>query len=303
MKSKTREDLTPLAVHVWGQMVQQFTGTAVGTPIPGEIELAGQCHVSRTTVRKILARMEREGLVQWMDGRRVLARKVLPADTPPTAPKPVSREQQVARYVLHKIARNELQPGQSLSEKGIATELGVSTGPVREAMLSLAPLGLIQKRARRQWEVAALDARQWEEVMELRTLIEEYCLDKVLASGGVKRHRSFLEQQRARMRRLLQTRTIDFGEFLDLDLDFHRWLINSCDNRVLIERNRFIYVIIEFQMRNSGYGEDRARLGAGQHVALIEALLAGEADRARSVLKEHLGAALTTLRSLAQTKA
>jgi DNA-binding GntR family transcriptional regulator len=284
-------------------MTQHLDGMSAGKPVPGEVELAAECHVSRTIVRKVLERMEAKGLVRWADGRRVLARRVLPADAPPQAPEPLSREQQVARFVLEKIARNELQPGQSLSEKGIATELGVSTGPVREAMLTLAPLGLIRKRARRQWEVAALNGRQWEDLMELRALIEGYCLDKLLVGGVVKRHRSFLEQQRVRMRRLVQAPTIDFGEFLDLDLTFHRWLISSSDNQVLIERNRFIYVVIEFQMRNSGYGEDRARLGARQHVELIEALLAGESERARAVLKAHLEAALTTLRSLAQARA
>lgn len=303
MKRNQSESLSPLAVHTWSQVTRHLDGLQAGNPVPGEVDLATECHVSRTTVRKVLERMEAKGLVRWADGRRVLARRVLPADAPPQVSEPLSREQQVARFVLEKIARNELQPGQSLSEKGIATELGVSTGPVREAMLTLAPLGVIRKRARRQWEVAALDARQWEELMELRTLIEGFCLEKLLVGAGAKRHRGFLEQQRTRMRRLLQAPSIDFGEFLNLDLAFHRWLINSCDNQVLIERHRFIYVIIEFQMRNRSYSEDRAHLGAGQHVELIEALLAGESDRARTVLRAHLDAALTTLRSLAQARA
>jgi DNA-binding GntR family transcriptional regulator len=140
---------------------------SAGKPAPGEGEIAAECHVSRTTVRKVLERMEAERLVRWEDGRRVLARRVLPADAPPQAPEPVLREQQVAWFVLGKIARNELQPGQSLSEKGIATELGVSTGQVREAMLTLAPLGLIRKRVRRQWEVAVLNGCQWGDLMEL----------------------------------------------------------------------------------------------------------------------------------------
>jgi DNA-binding GntR family transcriptional regulator len=189
-------------------MARHLDGLAAGKPVPGEVDLAADCHVSRTTVRKVLGRMEAKGLVRWADGRRVLARRVLPADAPPPAPEPVSREQQVARFVLEKIARNELQPGQSLSEKGIATELGVSTGPVREAMLTLAPLGLIRKRARRQWEVAALDVRQWEELMELRTLIEGYCLDKLLAGGSIGRHRAFLQQQRTKMRQILEAPAI-----------------------------------------------------------------------------------------------
>jgi DNA-binding GntR family transcriptional regulator len=72
---------------------------------------------------------------------------------------------------------------------------------------------------------------------------------------------------------------------------------------MLVERNRFLYVVIEFQLRNSSYGEERARLRARQHVELIEALLASESERALAVLRAHLEAVLTTLRSLAQTGA
>jgi DNA-binding GntR family transcriptional regulator len=67
---------------------------------------------------------------------------------------------------------------------------------------------------------------------------------------------------------------------------------------VLIDRHRFIYATIEFQARNRGFTEERARLGAVQHVALLETMLSGDAAKTREALRDHLDAALVTLKNL-----
>jgi DNA-binding GntR family transcriptional regulator len=293
-----RTGLTPLALKACGLMLDWLRELAPGEAIPTEVALAGEYEISRTTVRTILGHLEQRGLIRRHNTQRVLARKVQTDDEPPDTPDLVSRDQQVVRYVLDQLARGAIQPGQKISEKQIATALGFSTGPVREAMLALAPMGIIRKRARRQWEAAALDARQWEDLMELRTLVELHCLEKLFRDGSLEKHRRFLEVQLQRTRRLIGEQAIDVAHFLKLDLALHQWLLESCGNHVLIDRHRFIYATIEFQARNRGFTEERARLGALQHVSLLETLLKGDAARTRQALREHLEAALVTLKTM-----
>ena len=291
--------LSPLAAHVHHQIAQRLRNLAPDEILPGEIELAADCGVSRTTVRKALERMEGEGWVRMDGGRRVLVRRTRPADLPKSVGEPVSRDQQVVRYVLEQIGNGAIQPGDRISEKKIATELGFSTGPVREGLLSLAPLGLISKRARRQWEAAALTGVQWDHLMEMRQLVEEYCLKKLLQGKLSDEHRAFLQEHLQLTRRMSEAAKIDLGELQELDMKVHQWLLDSAGNPVFIERHRFIYVLIEFQLRSSRFTEERARLGLSQHIAIMNAILTGDATEAILTLRGHLNSALDTLKTIA----
>jgi DNA-binding GntR family transcriptional regulator len=292
-------ELSPLATHIHHQIAQRLRNLAPDEILPGEIELAAECGVSRTTVRKALQRMEGEGLVRMESGRRVLVRRTRPADLPKAVGEPVSRDQQVVRHVLEQIGSGIIQPGDRISEKKIATALGFSTGPVREGLLSLAPLGLIRKRARRQWEAAALKGEQWDHLMELRQLVEEHCLKKLLQAKLSEEHRGFVNEHLQLTRRMSEASKIDLGELQELDMRFHQWLLNSAGNPVLTERHRFIYVLIEFQLRNSRFTEERARLGLKQHIAIMNAILTGDATEAILTLRAHLNSALNTLKAIA----
>ncbi len=292
-----KSKLSPLATHVYHQIAQRLKDLSPGDVVPGEIELAAGCGVSRTTVRAALQHMEEEGLVRSDGGRRILALRV--AKLSKSIGEPVSRDRKVVRYVLEQLGNGKIQPGDRISEKKIAVDLGFSTGPVREGLLWLAPLGLIRKRARQQWEAAALTGEQWQHLMELRILVEEHCLKKLLAGSVSGEHRSFIGEHLQRTQEMADGPSIDLNEMLELDMQFHQWLLDSARNPVLSERHRFIYLLIEFQTRNSRFTEERARLGLQQHIAIMNAILTGDTTEGILTLRAHLNSALDTLRAIA----
>lgn len=291
--------LSLLAAHVQRQISGKLRDMAPGEVLPGEVELAAECAVSRTTLRKALLKMESDGLIRTEGGRRIVVRRPRAGDLPKWSGEPVSRDRQVVQYVLEQIGCGTILPGDQISEKKIATALGFSTGPVREGLLSLAPTGLIRKRARRQWEATALTIQQWEDLMELRLLVEEHCLKKLFQGNIAKTSRAFIENHLRLTRQLSESAKIDMDELRDLDMTFHKWIIDSAGNSVLSERHRFIYLLIEFQLRNSRFTEDRARVGLGEHIAIMNAILTGDSTAAVLGLREHLASALATLKSLA----
>jgi DNA-binding GntR family transcriptional regulator len=295
----TDSDLSLLAVHVHRQIAGWLVNLAPGDCLPGEIELAARCRVSRTTVRRVLHKMERAGVVCCKDGRRILARKIRTADLPKRSEEPVSRDRQVVRYVLDQIGRGAVKPGDAISEKKIATTLGFSTGTVREGLLLLAPMGLFRKRARRQWEAVAPTAEQWGHIMELRLLVEEHCLKKLLQEKDAEWPRAFIEKHLRLTRQLSKSAKINMSKLRELDMKFHQWLLDSADNPVLSERHRFIYLLIEFQLHSSRFTEERARLGLDQHIAIMNAMLTGDSTAAVLRLRKHLTSALETLKSIA----
>ena len=72
-------------------------------------------------------------------------------------------------------------PGTRLPERPIAAELGVSHIPVREALARLAEEGLVDREPRRGARVAALTARQLDEISTLRIVLEQFVARRVQA--------------------------------------------------------------------------------------------------------------------------
>jgi DNA-binding FadR family transcriptional regulator len=89
---------------------------------------------------------------------------------------------------------------------------------------------------------------------------------------------------------------------LDLDLEFHRLLLDAADNPLLKERADFIYIIVEFQLVNPRFQAGRGRLGLSQHLDILDAILAGDLPAAERHLVYHLQSAEETLRGVAKTR-
>jgi GntR family transcriptional regulator, rspAB operon transcriptional repressor len=79
---------------------------------------------------------------------------------------------QVERDLREQIIRLDLRPGTRLSEQDIATRLGVSRQPVREALIALAKSKLVEIRPNRGTVVVKISARQMLEARFVREAIE-----------------------------------------------------------------------------------------------------------------------------------
>jgi DNA-binding GntR family transcriptional regulator len=69
---------------------------------------------------------------------------------------PATLDEHVAEYLTEQIVNGQLAPGQKISETGLARELGVSKGPVREALLKLESKGLVELAPRRSPRVTEM---------------------------------------------------------------------------------------------------------------------------------------------------
>lgn len=78
------------------------------------------------------------------------------------------------------IERQGLRPGERLLEVELAERFGVSRGPVRAALVELERVGLVKINPRRGAYVAALTARDADELYELRSALEVAALHGVL---------------------------------------------------------------------------------------------------------------------------
>lgn len=257
--------------------------------------MATMCEVSRTTVRAALEELEQTKVIKRAGSIRVLHRKIMEADFLEERDALLPKDQEVLRHLIEKVTSGAIRPGQRISERTVAQELGCSIAPVREGFLALTPLGLFQKEARHQWEAVALDGQRASDLMELRWVIEGYCLRKMFKTGWHRQHRAKLEQLTRQTKRIVQAKKFNTRSFLSVDQKFHDLLLHSCGNDLLIERNRFIHALIQFQLDNPRYSGDRARLGLREHLRILEAMLNGNQQEAEAALQQHMDTAVETL--------
>jgi len=98
------------------------------------------------------------------------------------------RTRSVTDDVIDRIRRaivlQQFAPGQKLPEDELAERLGVSRGPVREALMALAAEGLVERVARRYSAVKQLSGKDLEEVYSLRQSVERLAVQWACRSAS-----------------------------------------------------------------------------------------------------------------------
>lgn len=194
-------------------------------------------------------------------------------------------------HLKDRIASIELDHGLFLTEGEIASDLGVSRTPVREAFLRLAGEGLLRLVPKKGAFVPPVSDREMDDVMETRELIEVHCARRV-ASNGTDIGRD-LERLLAEQGKL----TGDVEAFIDCDRRFHDLIVDAAGNNLLTD---LYHSLRERQLRmgvRAVVGSPhRARQVIEEHRAIARALAGGKPRDAEDAVRAHLRATLGILK-------
>lgn len=185
--------------------------------------------------------------------------------------------------------------GRFINEQEIATQIGVSRTPVREALLILSSEGLLQLVPQKGGYVPPLSSREIRELMELRGVIERHAAD-VLRSGEqtADSMQSVLEEQLM----IVADVTSTGREFIELDRKFHQVLVDAAGSALL---SRTYNGLRERQVRVgiAALETERERRSSVclEHDAIVKALRSGSAAAAHEAIDEHLALTLSALLS------
>jgi DNA-binding GntR family transcriptional regulator len=183
------------------------------------------------------------------------------------------------------ILGGDLAPGSIHSAVSLAERLGVSPTPVREAMLELATLGLVEVLPNRGFRVTTVDDQDLDEICQLRLMLEVPALGLVVG-GASDEGLNELEQPLRELEDAARDR--DVPAFLVADRDFHLSLLTLSGNRRLVE----IIAGLRDQTRIVGMyslGEaDALRASAAEHRPILDALRARDTAAAERLMTMHL---------------
>jgi DNA-binding GntR family transcriptional regulator len=183
------------------------------------------------------------------------------------------------------IVTGALRPGERLDEQSLAARFGVSRTPIREALMQLASAGLVRLEARRGAFVASLSLREVIERFEVMAALEGAC--------GALAARRLTEEGRAR---LLEAHEACRREAPGGDADayyyanerFHHVLYEACHNAYLAEQSRQLHARLKPYRRLQLRARSRVATSLAEHQAVVDAILAGDGERAERALKGHI---------------
>ncbi|APW61929.1 GntR family transcriptional regulator [Paludisphaera borealis] len=206
------------------------------------------------------------------------------------------RRQVLVESLLREIVNGSIRPGEHLVTQALARRFGVSHTPVREALIMLAGMGLVDAAPNRGSIVRRVTTREVREICQVRRALE--CEAVRLACGRIPT--SDLVALREALLALIGVEEDHWvggvTEARALDSRLHDLIASGSGNSFLVnELGRFSILFRTFRDVAWSHSESRNdyhRLDAEarEHLAVVEALLAGDRQAAVAAMARHIAA-------------
>ncbi len=198
------------------------------------------------------------------------------------------------------IVSGDIRPGVKLTESMLAARLGVSRGPVREAIRLLEQAGLVRQEKNRGAFVRNVPMDEAMEIYELRAMLEAQVgrlLAGALSSAQLKELRGMVEA----MERAAKVGQTD--SYHAMNLYFHDRLVEFTGNRKLASVYRRLIKELSLFRRMNLSDASILPQSAAQHRRIVKAIAAGEPEAAARAMHEHvLASRERTERAILQTR-
>jgi DNA-binding GntR family transcriptional regulator len=193
--------------------------------------------------------------------------------------------QRVYAHLRDEILEGRLEPGAELAEVPLSEQLGVSRGPIREAIGRLASEGLVNVRPRRGAVVRSLSKEEFLELYQVREALELMAVKLAVPRLG--------EEQLARLTALNDAMAAaaernDVVAFFEANAGFHALLLEASGNGKLQELYRqLLGQIGRYRVRSLTLRGSLQR-SVSEHAAILRAAKRGDAERAAQLMAEHI---------------
>ncbi|WP_421093842.1 GntR family transcriptional regulator [Pseudarthrobacter sp. CC4] len=190
------------------------------------------------------------------------------------------------------IGLGHIPPGSQLGEAELAKELGVSRGPLREAMQRLTQEGLLISIRNRGLFVITMTDEEVRDMYVARTAVERAASELILQKGGKGVAAQLIPIVKAMQRAADKG---DLDAMSEADMEYHATLVAAADStrltrmhNTLLTETRMCLTALEKK-----YPDPHARVA--EHQAIAEALGDGDQERVGKLLISHMEDALERL--------
>ena len=191
----------------------------------------------------------------------------------------------IADKLKQLIYSGELAPGSRLNEAALATMMGTSRGPIREAIRTLAGKGLVTAIPHR-----GMFVRQ----MSMRDMLESYDLRALIFGFAARRATEYMTPERQEeMEKVLTAMeaahaTNESDRYYELNLQFHELILQYSNNRLAAKAyESYVNELHVFRRGFFNYSNKMQRSNK-EHRQIVQAMLDGDSALAGSLAEEHV---------------
>lgn len=189
--------------------------------------------------------------------------------------------------LLEAIINQNFQPGAPISIDNLARQLNMSNTPVREALMRAHGERLVIQKTNRGFVVAdILTASEIVQLFDVRHILEIHALNTAkLSSISVEAITNLVERMVATNDGTVYD---DFRDFMALDYQFHRGLIELADNAFLLDAWEDLHVHLHLSRLYTGVGLFDRTDSTKEHQLIVEALQQGDKKLASDRMSHHI---------------
>ncbi|MFQ5968297.1 MAG: GntR family transcriptional regulator [Acidimicrobiia bacterium] len=192
--------------------------------------------------------------------------------------------EQVKDRLLKRIVEGDLEPGSRIVETRVAREFGISQAPVREALRSLASLGLVEMRPHRGASVRKPSREELVEAVQVRGVLEAFAAEQ----AALKISDEHLEKLELLLEEMLDCAASgNAPEQTHKNAEFHATVVSAAGHETLERTWKLLEPFSQTYLTTTVPGVDLTWL-AKRHVEILDALKAHDPEAASSAMRQHL---------------
>lgn len=169
----------------------------------------------------------------------------------------------------------------------LATHYEVSAAPVREALLQLQGEGVIAMRMNRGAIIPLVDARYIDNLYKLRGAVQSMLVREAARTAVPAQIETMMQLAEAYEQ---AAQSSDTARCVEANRNLHRHIDVLGDNPLAVDLLQGRSTLADAYRRSVGYGAGRLALVVAQHRAIVQAIAAGDEDRAARAMLDHTDA-------------
>lgn len=202
--------------------------------------------------------------------------------------------EQVYLQIKEQIFDFHLLPGDRFTETDLSARLGVSRTPVRDALYRLRREGYLEVGFRSGWSVTPFDFVRFDELYDLRILLEEAAVAKLCQMEG--------EMPLAALKAIwlvpVEQRETDAHRMAALDETFHCALVEAAGNREMLRTHLEVTEKIRIIRRLDFLKENRIAATYDEHAKILRLILRRKSTEAAILLRSHIAQSKSEVRKI-----
>lgn len=191
----------------------------------------------------------------------------------------------IAELIRREILAGTLKPDQPLMEREIASELGVSRTPVREALFVLQGEGLVELVPRRYARVRRITDINIKQIYSLRRLLEVYAAENAALYAE---HEDIIDIETTLLRQKNLPRECSAIEQAEADLAFHYAIASASNSPLLQTVTRQVLALTATLRSRVKYDPQRTKQAFSQHQKILDAVRKKDSELAARLMGEHI---------------